>query len=472
VLKKLFSHTFIYGFANQIPKIAGVLALPFITRDLTEFDYGVYGVITAYSAAIEVFSTLGLRIVLVNSFYKHPHRYQWLWRQIYGFLILWIYIFAAIKSLVIYWTLPEGVVNPLLVVALNVGSEALFGPTGAIGNILYQVKERPVPIAIRTAIFGSLTIFLNLVFIAYFKLGYMGWFYSTFIVGVLSNLSYLIPLIRTYKITPIFKVSFRRMGGLLKVTLPTIPHYYSVFLLNTSDKVVMERLKVSTEDIGRYNVAYTVGNFFQSLGVVSGFAIAPLMNACYQRNDDKGARELVYVLQVVFFLASFFVCIWLREIFSILIKNETLALTYPLGIIIVMSYNYRPMYFGAINKLFYLERTKILWLVSFTAGALNFVSNLILIPIYGYQIAAVTTFVSLMFMGYSGYYLKDFRTNNTVRFYPMFWMLGTVLLTALAYSLRDVTILTKIMISAVIAVLTGLAMLKFTSLRKRLNTKL
>lgn len=467
MLKKLFSHTFIYGFANQIPKIAGLFSLPFITVHLTEKDYGIFGVITSYMAAIEVFGYLGLRVVLVNSFYKHRNWYPYVWKEIYGFLIIWNFIFVFAKTLFLYALMPEEVENVPLVIILSVGSGLLFGPTATIGSTFFQIKQRPFPIASRTAVFGLLTVLLNILFIAHLKLGYIGWLLSTFIVTLLINVSYLYPLLYVEKFTPIFKISYRRIKSYLKITLPTIPHYYSTFLLNTSDKIVMERLQVPINDIGKYSAAYTVGNFFNSIGMVSGFAITPLMNECYKNKNDKEARDLVFVLQGVFFLASFIISIWLKEIFALLIKNKTLALTYPLGIIIVMAYNYRAMYYGAINKLFYLEKTNILWKITFFAGLINLIANLIFIPLFGYKIAAITTFFSLLFMGYSGYFLKDFKENNTVKFYPWLWIFITIGLTVLAYFLRDISLYYKMGITLIASVFAAYLSYKLYLKRKR-----
>lgn len=449
MIKKLFSHTFIYGFANQIPKIAGLFSLPFITKYLTAEDYGIFGVVTSYIAAIEVFGSLGLRITLVNTFYKHPNWYTKIWREIYGFLMIWNIVFLLFKVLFLWVFMPKEVDNVALVIFLNVGASLFFGPTAMLGSTFFQIKQKPVAIAMRTAIFGTLTVLLNIYFITYLKMGYLGWFYSIFIVSVLGNASYFYPLFHTYKLKPIFKISYKRIKSYLRVTLPTVPHYYSTFLLNTSDKLVMERLSVPIDDIGKYNAAYTVANFSNSLGVVSGFAITPLMNECYKNKDEKGARELVFVLQAVFFLGSFIICLWLKEIFGLLIKNKVLATTYPLGIILVMGYNYRAMYYGAINKLFYLEKTAILWKITFIAGVTNVVMNLIFIPIFGYKAATITTFISLMFMGYSGYFLKDFKENCTINYHPVQWMAATVALTVMCYALRDVPLIYKIVISVV-----------------------
>ncbi|MEI7509380.1 MAG: oligosaccharide flippase family protein [Flavobacterium sp.] len=453
MLKKLFSHTLIYGFANQIPKIAGLFTLPFITKYLTEKDYGIFGLITSYIGAIEILSSLGLEIVLVNAFYKHPNWYIKVWREIYGFLMIWNVIFMFFKIIFLWLVMPIGVINVPLVIFLNIGAGLFFGPTAAIGFNFFLVNQKPLPIATRIIIFGILTVLLNVIFIAYLKLGYLGWFASAFIVSVLINASYIYPLMFTYKLRPLFKISNRRIKSYLKITLPTIPHYYSSFLLDTSDKIVMQRLSISINDIGKYNAAYTVGNFFNSIGMVSGFAIRPLMNECYKNKDENGARRLVFVLQTVFFITSFIISIWLKEIFQLLIKNKDLAATYPIGIIIVMAYNYRAMYYGSINKLFYLEKTSILWKITFFAGLTNVVMNFVLIPFFGYKVAAVTTFLSLMLMGYSGYFLNDFKKHTTINYYPLIWLFATVFLTIVCYFLKDILIIYKIVSTIILFVL-------------------
>jgi O-antigen/teichoic acid export membrane protein len=72
MLKKLLSHSAIYGLASQIPKLATVLSLPIITKYLTEIDFGVYGLIIAIVAGMSALSDLGLGVVIANTFYKSP----------------------------------------------------------------------------------------------------------------------------------------------------------------------------------------------------------------------------------------------------------------------------------------------------------------------------------------------------------------------------------------------------------------
>lgn len=469
MVKKLFSHTAIYGLAPQISKLASFFVLPIITQDLTELDYGVAGVMTAYTTAIAALSVLGLRIILVNSYYKSPGHYKWGWRQIYGFLTFWNLFYALLLSLLIFWAVPEEASeNRWAIMILNVAPVVIFGPSATLGSTFYQVKQKPFQIGIRTGIFGVMSVLLQVFFISYLKMGYMGWFWSYFIVGVLSNISYWIPINFILGFKPIFNFKWRYIKNSLKVSLPTVPHYYSSYLLNSSDKLVMDLVNVNTGDIGKYNAAYIVGNIVQQIGDASGLAVGPMMMEMYKKGQDKSARNLIFLLQIVFFILTFTLCLWLKELFAFLIRNETLAQMYGLGIIIIMSYNYRPMYFGANNKLFFTEKTNVIWKVTFVAGLLNVVLNFLLIPPYGFEVAAYTTFVSLMFMGYAGFYLKVFKQINHVNYYPILWFLLTIFLTIISIYAVDLSILLKSLITFSIFAGVGIVGYKYKTLLNEL----
>jgi O-antigen/teichoic acid export membrane protein len=445
MLSKLFSHTVIYGLASQAPRIAGIFALPIITSHLTALDFGVFGLITAIAGGLAVLNTLGLNVVLSNSFFKNPGQYKWAWRQIYGFLILWNIPYALILATVMYFFIPvEATHNTWKIIVLNVLPIVFFGPTSVLGTLYYQLKQQPLQVGIRSVLIGLCTVGLNIYLIAGLKWGYMGWFAAICISQMLDHISYFIPLIRTIKIKPIFNFKWRFIRNQLKISLPTVPHYYGAYLLNTSDRVVMKIVNISTGNIGLYNAANIVGNVVQSGAGAASQAIGPMLLQAYKNQQESQARKLVFALQIVFLCITAVLSIWMKEVFILLIKNESLQAVYPLAIIITMAANYRPMYIGANARLFYLEKTKVLLKVTFVAGILNVVANIFLMPIYGYQVAAYTTFICLMYMGYSGYFLKEYKENCKLRYYPFFWFLATLLLTVAGYFLVEANLSLKI----------------------------
>lgn len=455
MIKKLFTNSMIYGLAPQISKVAGIFALPIITKDLTEIDYGIWGIILAYTGALQALFLLGMGVVLSNGFFKMPHQHKWLWRQIYGFLIVWTIPYAILVGIVLWFLMPNEVgQNTLTIILLILLPKVLFGPTTTLGTFYYQLRQQPIPIAIRAGFFGVLTVVLNVFTISYLKMGYMGWAWSVFIVSILMNFSYWYPLNFKLGYTPIFNFKWRLIRQSFKVSLPTIPHQYSSFLLNSSDRIVMDQLQVSTGDLGGYNLASSFGGYFQALVSAANRAISPMMLDSYKKKKDIEARNLIFVLQISVLLSTFFFSVWTKEIFDVLIKNDTLKEVYPLAIIIVMAYNYRPIYIGAMSRLFYNEKTVLAWRISFIAGVFNIILNFIFIPIFGFEAAAYTTFITLMYMGFAGHFMKKVKVLQKASYYPVFWLVLIIALTALATIAVEFSMQTKIALSTCALILT------------------
>ena len=112
-----------------------------------------------------------------------------------------------------------------------------------------------------------------------------------------------------------------------------------------------------------------------------------------------------------------------------------------------MGYSYRPLYWASVNKLLFYEKTNKLWRISFIAGILNVLLNIIFIPLYGIYAAAITTLLSLIYMGVSPFYLKEYREMENQNYFPIFWMIGIVMLTIIVFLLKDVSVFYKSFIS-------------------------
>lgn len=454
-MKKLFSHSLLYGLGPQIPKFAGFFVLPLITPFLTTTDYGIYGVITAYTGLLSMLKELGISVVLVNTFYEYKIGEKWRfhWKRLLGFLLIWSFLFATILVLIADLILPnEASENRVTILLILFIQASVFNAVNVIGGRLFQLKERPAYILLATATSGILTVLLNYYFIAVLRLGYMGWYYSTFLGTFSFFLFYVFPLVRKHQIIPSFKFNLRYLKRVFRVSLPTVPHNYSSYLLNSSDRVVMERLNISIPSLGAYNVGYAFGSYFGFIGTAVGMAQDPIMAKLWFKNTLQSKleiRSMIYLLQTLFITAGFLLALWSKELLPLLYRNQDFAESYVFAIVIIMSYVYYPMYWASINKLFYSKQTIQLWKISFIAGVGNVILNLIFIPLFGILAAAVTTFICLSYMGYSGFFLRAYRKLGDVNYYPIVWLLITVICLILVFSLKDVSVFTKIMVSAV-----------------------
>ena len=460
-MKKLFSHTAIYGLAPQLPKVLSLVILPIITKDLTATDYGIYGVIIAYTSAFSVLSLLGIRIVLLNSFYHYSHRYKILWRQLFGFLHIWNLLYAFLLAILIYLILPkEAEVYRTSIIVCTILPYIIFGPLSTISLTYFQVNQKPKQIAYRNILGGVTTILFQLLFISKFKMGFMGWIYASFLGIAITNLSYVYVIYFKSDMFPIFNFKTSTIKRSLKVSLPMIPHFYSAFLLDSSDKIVMDFHNVSSTGIGKYNLAYSVSSPFKTLVNSLSTALTPLAYDFYKKKKEAEVRKLIFGSQFIISIFTFLCCLWMKELFHLLVKNEELKNMYGLAIIIIMSYNYRPIYLGSVLKLNYFGKTNCLWKISLSAGLINILINIIFIPFFGYIVAAYSTFIAFMFMAIIGYLLKESKELKTINYYQYHWILLNVIFTFVSFNLVDVFFVNKIYVTIILLLLLLIGFLK------------
>lgn len=449
LIKKILSNSAIYGLAPQIPQVANIFILPLITQDLTRLDYGVAGIIYSYLAALAAIHLLGTKMILSNSYFHHAMQHKWLWRQMHGFISLWSLLYGVLVGLVIFFAVPEEAIeNRGLIVLLHVIPSAFLNVTIEYGTIYYQVSQKPVPIGIQVVSVGLVSVFLNLYLISFLKMGYMGWFWSRFVASILSFCFFFYTLYFRQKFIPIFNFKWRLIKEKLKLCLPLIPYYYGSYLLTSSDRIVMDQLKVNVNKIGVYNLGANFGNYFNSFADGSGLAINPIIYQYLQKlpreKSFKLNRDLTFLWQAAMMVLSFVVCLWFKEIFELLIQNDDLQAAYPLAIIMIMGCNYRPLYSGFAVKLFYFEKSNSIWKISFGAGLLNIVLNIIFIPIYGIEAAAISTFVAFLAMGIAGFFISDYRKMDDLKYYPFYWLVGICIATVVVYMLKDIYWVSKV----------------------------
>lgn len=442
MIKKIISHSLLYSIAPVAVQVGSILLLPFLTPYLTATDFGIYGVITSYLFFITAIKDLGFSVVFVNTFYKYPRRWPLFWRLFYGYLLYWSLIYFVLLIGLLYIAIPKNQVQNFPIILLLTALPAMiFDMINLLGNYYYRFSERPAVITFVTLTGGVISLLVTYYCVVVLRLGYMSWFVANFSSAFVMFLCYVYPVFFKLKLIPILKIRMRLILPYLRVALPMIPHNYSSYLLNSSDRVIMNLMGIPIGQIGLYNVGYRFGNYFELAGEAAGMAVSPQYVRLYTENKEESlqqARSLSFVLMIFFLLAAFVGSLWLKEIFQILFRNPELQAAYSIGIIILMGYAYRPMYWSSLIRLSTTGNTNMLWRVSFVAGVLNVVLNLIFLKQYGIYAAAISTLISLIYVGFAGFYLQQYKRMNNLAHYPHFWIAAILVLTAAAYFLRDV----------------------------------
>lgn len=457
MIKRLFSHSLLYALGPQLPSIITLFLLPITTRYVTAFDYTVFGVTLAYTTALSALKDLGLQFNLVNYFFKakgDPKKWMLFWQKIFGVLIVWSVPYALLVFTLLYCFVRKYIdTHFTFFILLIIIPILLFDAVNTIGMRYYQSKQRPQYLFVIALVTGIIGIFVNYYLIVHLKLHYWSFFITNFIIAFINFLFFFFPLFFKLKLYPVFKIKKIQLKNFLKISLPIIPHNYSAYLLNASDRVLLDLFKVNPQQIGQYNFAYALGTYADVAGTAVGLAVGPMYYTLYGKRQEifyQYAKYLTFFLQVVFIFFTFMVCLWVKEIFYLLANNAELVVAYPLAIVIMMGYAYRPMYWACINRLGFEDKTGRFWRISFTGGMLNVVLNLVLIPYMGVMGSAIATFIGLLFIGFYGLYTQRFRSIDKQKYYPHVWLMLIVVLGCLAFFLKDVGVLYKLIVNVVV----------------------
>ena len=447
MIKALLKGSSIYGGAPFIPRILSVLLLPIMTKYLTSQDYGIIGTITSILFAMQAFQTLGLQSLLPTYFYKCPVHYKVVWRDVYGFLIIWMAFFALLQTIVLYFFIPDCASdNRWTIIILSVFANVLFGPTAIIGQLYYQLNLRPMPVAVRAVVSGFLTILANFVCVVWLRWGYLGAYVGTFAGVVFTNISYWFVVNFKLRLTPILNFKKKTILKLLKVSMPTIPHFYTTFLLNSSNTISMNYYHKPQSEIGGLTMSQNFSNMFDGFIHAINQVFGPMQLKFIKENNRFELKRMMILYVLITYSLTFTFSLWSKEIYMLLVHNEELVNTYKLSIFLIMALNYRPIYVYCSSYFFYHERTKPLLLITFVAGILACLIYFVFVPSWGAWAAVVGFFIGCLYFGYSGLFFPFYKKVNVcdLKLKPL--CLVQIMLTLSALYLVDGPLMLKILV--------------------------
>ncbi|KXX67238.1 polysaccharide biosynthesis C-terminal domain-containing protein [Flammeovirga sp. SJP92] len=452
MLQKVLSNSFLYGIAPQLVGVVNMLLLPLITPHLTAFDYGLYGVVNAFMVGLGLFQFLGLTIVITNAYYNHPQKYIWIWRKVLGILLIWNFPFVIIQSIVLYFVIPSEAQNNQLVIITLAGLPIFFNSTLTfIGSLYYQLNIKPKALFYRTVGVGLVVASMNYYCIAFLEMGYMGWFYANAVGGILMGISFISLFFRK-KLYPVLR-PYSKLKPLLKLGTSTLPHHFSAYILDYSDRVLMEFSNVPINAIGRYNLSYSIGDKVFQLSNGVRLAVVPVIVDLFKNNKLQQAQHIIRSLSILFILGTMCISIWTREIFDLLVKNESLKDVYPIAIVIIITMNYRPYFLLSTSILEFKEKTKFLSHLSIGVTVFNVVANLLLLPFFGIMGAAIATFISYLVYGFISFFLPISTLKGFNKLEILFTMIVILGVLFLSLEIVEFTVLVKGVLTIMVGVM-------------------
>lgn len=391
---KIIKDTIYYGVVPRLTMLVSIVTLPLVTPFLTTYDYGIYGVVNSYSGFLLSLVPLGMHVHLTNSFFELPTKYHLVWGRVLFFVLLSSFFFGLINFSLLMITLPSELGWKKLLMSLIGTLPLLLHSNELLAKHLFPLVQRPRSLVF-TNLAGSLIgMLFYFVFIYFFDLGYWGLIISGAVSAIVIFVLFIKQIWVDYNIWPIVDKNIKRIKEMYKVALPLVPHTLGFALLASSARIIMSWANVPYDDIGLYSHGCSMGNYAIVITTALVTAITPQIQKAYRTSDFSRYRKLYYLCQSVSLLSSFLICVWIPEIYHLLIKNAQLAQSSEVASLYCFANVVLPFYtFASIPVFINRNTTQLLWLV-FVPGILNVILCVVGIPLLGFRAAIYSIIIA------------------------------------------------------------------------------
>lgn len=382
--------------SNLVIKGINFLLLPLYTKYLTPAELGISDTITGMTSIIFPLLVMGLDSAF-SAFYfdektqEHKTRVFntiWLTLVIASVVPIIVAFFSKYISLLLFdseqYTVLIGIA--LVSVTMNLWYLPL--------SLLMRMENRMTIFALVNVISSLTMILLNIIFVSIFQWGVYSLILSTAIIQGIQFILYLILGKIKFKILSYDKNLIKRV---LKYSLPLVPAVLATWILNMSDRYIINYFHGEWE-VGLYGIAARFGT------IISLFANGVYMSYttfAYDKKGEADAKEQYSRILNAFVFLLLLICItgsvYSKEIVGIMTEasyKESYKMMAPI-LWSQLLYGVNTLVGYAIG----FEKKSYLNLIATSTGAvINVILNIVFIPEYGALAAAYTTCFSFALM--------------------------------------------------------------------------
>lgn len=383
-----------FTIANFLQRGLTMLTTPIFTRLLSKEQFGLANTYTAWQNVLTLVVTLSLYKAMMNLFkdYEDHDRITSVVSSLSIFISLAWILFGLIflDQLSVFLG-----ISKVLTVSLLLS----FIPQAIINcwaiKIRYQYDYK-------ICIIQSLVTMVLSTFIAAFCV----WFIEPTVeaktipqVVVSAIVALFIYVFMLKKSCAVFDSKIWRFS--LSFCVVLLPHYLSEFILQSSDKLMINAM-CGSADVAIYSIAYSVGSLIVLVISAINNTIIPYR---YQRLKDNNYNQLAKVSNQTLALvgvALLGIMIMSPEIIYIFGGQQYEEANYiVVPICIGVYFNFVFQLFSTVQEFY--EKKLIVVIASVLCATTNIALNYIFIPLYGYQAAAYTTMFCYMLFSFVHY---------------------------------------------------------------------
>ncbi|WP_300572249.1 lipopolysaccharide biosynthesis protein [uncultured Acetatifactor sp.] len=372
-----------FTICNFLQRGIGMITTPIFTRLMPTEEYGLFSTYISWESVLFMLVSLCLYKGIMNLYVKYEDK-EYVLSSICGLEIL-ISVFWLIVCLVfrhqisILSGLPVSLVICLFV---SFVSQAGFQCWSLYKRYTYDYRILIVVTLLMTGGSAIVSTF-SIVFVS--PTATVRAEASTIVYALIGIFIYFLVFRKSKSFIDKYVWKFA-----LGFCIPLMPHYLSEFILQSSDKIMINYM-CGSHDVAIYSISYAIGSLIGLVTAAINSSFAPFQYQKIKSGEfdvlSKRANQILILIGLLLCLVMLFG----KEIVLIFggYKYEE-SIDTIIPICLGIYFNYMFQLFARVQE--YYERKVTVVIPSILCAALNLLTNYIFILRYGYQAAAYTTF--------------------------------------------------------------------------------
>lgn len=395
-IKSLTSDSLIYGLSNALSKFASFLLVPLYTSVLLPSEYGIMGLITSIFSLIGLILVLNLDNSTARWFYdsddisdrkKTINTWFWFYQLLSIIVYSIIFLFSAFFSKTFLSTDAYSLLIRLVSCSfiLNVSSSVML-------NIL-RFDRKPKSVMAFSLSQSFSLILLNYYLVAVCKKGLYGIYTSQLITSICFFFVAIILMRKWIVFPPVKCFEFDRLKKMILFSLPFFPATIAYWVINLSGLYFIKHY-CNDNEVGLYQVGTSFASVIVLLTGAFQSAWGPF---AYSIHKQKDAGRVYAVVADMYIVIVGFVCmitgLYAKEIL-ILFTNEQYYPSATVISILVFNYFFIGLSYIAGIGAGIAKKNQAYGMIMFVSAVVLVGLNILLVPIFQKNGAAVATCIS------------------------------------------------------------------------------
>ena len=392
---------------SVVQKAISLITVPIFTRLLSTKEYGMYSIYNSWLQVFMIVCTFRLDYAVFNKgMSKYPDKRDEYTSSMQGLTAVLTLAMAGIYFL--FQQKINAFTGLSTVIILAIFLELLFSPSVSFWSLRERYDFRYKNVVFITLLMAVLNPILGLIGVGVSNDKGTARILSCIIVQTGFGIWFFVHNLKKGK--KLINVGFWKFA--LMFNLPLIPHYFSAYILEQSDRIMIQKL-CGIEAVALYSVAYNAGAIIKIITNSLNNAIIPWQYRKLEKLELADLKRNTF--QFMLFVAA---CIMLFVLFAPEFMYILASSKYQEAVYVVppiaSSIFFIFMYSIYANIEFYFDANKFTAMISMVGAVLNLILNFICIPLFGYIAASYTSlFCYVIYAMLHCYYVRIIVKRKT-----------------------------------------------------------